>query len=576
MKKERKGAKIYCYFLQFFKKKRKLFLSSLYFNSDDTLQGMDSRNNIERLISSIHKAIRDGDYERLAECLEQADNSRACTSSRCKNILWEPNVSGWTAVHFAAAHFLPLEWWEWILRRAADDDDDDETEMSRFAFHHEYQRAALGQSVLDIFLKSFFDPFPWQSEAISNRSRQLLQALKVVLDEDRLIQEIQQQLCHRRQQSEQQRPQPSNNSHPIIARRPPSCTVVVYRVVSFLQYFECLCRHCAPATKQWSKGDEITTKYHSSMSLLHVCCHFMSGGSSTTAFPRPLAQLLLALDPDAPRRWRQVQVSYSTKSDNKDSNSSDRSGFQACWFLPLHSWAGNTNTYTMPHHRRSSPPRSHVNNCDDDDDDQHFDPATNDDYHHHDPLVSSLLAAYPESAQMTPMAVHAVTTETRREKLPQPTVVARLPLHIALAAGRSWYHGLQSLFLAFPGSVQCIDPVTQLFPVALAATAAPSHDHTRTNLLPVAGSLNVSFSCSRSFHYTQEVILVRARQICAGEKGLSAMWQLVPPERRQRAIQAAEHELDCEHLTTIFELLRAYPRALDCRNRKNMNNSSKW
>jgi hypothetical protein len=37
-----------------------------------------------------------------------------------EEVLWQPNASGWTAVHFAVSHFLPMEWFEWILQRAAD------------------------------------------------------------------------------------------------------------------------------------------------------------------------------------------------------------------------------------------------------------------------------------------------------------------------------------------------------------------------------------------------------------------------------------------------------------------------
>jgi hypothetical protein len=63
---------------------------------------------------------------------------------------WEPTTAttGWTVVHFAAAHFVPIEWWKWIVWQASRSDPT--------AFYK--QRTALGETVFDIFFKTFLNP----------------------------------------------------------------------------------------------------------------------------------------------------------------------------------------------------------------------------------------------------------------------------------------------------------------------------------------------------------------------------------------------------------------------------------
>jgi hypothetical protein len=63
---------------------------------------------------------------------------------------WEPTTTttGWTVVHFAAAHFVPIEWWQWIVGRASRSDP--------AAFYQ--QRTGLGETVLDIFFTTFLNP----------------------------------------------------------------------------------------------------------------------------------------------------------------------------------------------------------------------------------------------------------------------------------------------------------------------------------------------------------------------------------------------------------------------------------
>ena len=60
------------------------------------------------LVGRVQEAIRDGDYEVLPTLV----------SSR-PEILWEPALcTGWSALHFAASHFLPLVWWKYLLFQA--------------------------------------------------------------------------------------------------------------------------------------------------------------------------------------------------------------------------------------------------------------------------------------------------------------------------------------------------------------------------------------------------------------------------------------------------------------------------
>lgn len=128
----------------------------------------DYRLSQVQVFRQVHKAIRDGEFNWLPELV---------TDHR---ILWEANKSsGWTSLHYAASHFLPIEWWDWILERASYD---------RQQFHT--ARTVLGQTVLDVFLSSYTEPLPWQSLPVKNRAKFLMQAIQNVTRNDRLLERL--------------------------------------------------------------------------------------------------------------------------------------------------------------------------------------------------------------------------------------------------------------------------------------------------------------------------------------------------------------------------------------------------
>jgi hypothetical protein len=60
----------------------------------------------------------------------------------------------------------------------------------------------------------------------------------------------------------------------------------------------------------------------------------------------------------------------------------------------------------------------------------------------------------------------------------------------------------------------------------------------------------------------QDSVEIRARQIAAGDKGLVSLWNLVPVATQQEARQKAVVELECEQLTTVYQVLQAFPQVL--------------
>ncbi|KAL7581555.1 hypothetical protein ACA910_022118 [Epithemia clementina (nom. ined.)] len=163
----------------------------------------DYRMSRVHLASQVHKAIRDGEYAWLPDLVVASPtnhNNGGSTNislnlnnndNNAAEILWEANSSGWTALHYAASHFLPLEWWRWILERAVSGSPSCGSDNSNHinGYHHRFQtvRNDLGETVLDIFFRSFLAPLPWQSTQVKNCSKLLLQAMDRVCGDPTLL-----------------------------------------------------------------------------------------------------------------------------------------------------------------------------------------------------------------------------------------------------------------------------------------------------------------------------------------------------------------------------------------------------
>jgi hypothetical protein len=134
--------------------------------------------------------------------------------------------------------------------------------------------------------------------------------------------------------------------------------------------------------------------------------------------------------------------------------------------------------------------------------------------HDQDGMLEPLLHAYPEAAAL-------------------PDKYGRWPLHLALESGKSW---------------ACIQPLLEIFPDALHLV-----DHHGTGLTAAALA---------AVAVNHDSVEIRARQRTAGDKGLVSVWNLIPTARKQEARQQAADELNCERLTTIYQVLRAFPQVL--------------
>ncbi|KAL7581557.1 hypothetical protein ACA910_022120 [Epithemia clementina (nom. ined.)] len=175
-----------------------------------------------------------------------------------------------------------------------------------------------------------------------------------------------------------------------------------------------------------------------------------------------------------------------------------------------------------------------------------------------------LLTAFPEAAWTADAAT------------------GRYPLHHALASGNKSWQDVAPLFEAAPFVLECIDPMTGLYPMALLALPRNQRRRNRrtlensskSSLLLAAQSTDCSCPPEQGIKTDskadfdedssndQEAIEIRARQRSAGEKGLVSLWYIMPMASRREAVHRAAKELDCEHLTSIYLALKAFPRAL--------------
>jgi len=128
-----------------------------------------------------------------------------------------------------------------------------------------------------------------------------------------------------------------------------------------------------------------------------------------------------------------------------------------------------------------------------------------------DGLLQPLLQAYPQAA--------TTTCNANRQGY-------YYPLQLALASGKSWTQ-VQPLVKAAPHVLEYKEPLPLIVLACLAPKRCP---------------------------------LTRARQACAGEKGLVTLWNLV--RAKQELIEKANEQLECEQLTTLYHILQAYPQAL--------------
>ncbi len=148
------------------------------------------------------------------------------------------------------------------------------------------------------------------------------------------------------------------------------------------------------------------------------------------------------------------------------------------------------------------------------------------------PMLKCLLDVYPQATTL-------------------PNSSQKLPMTLALCAGKYWYTGIQDIFQSNPLmllSGQSRDAETKLHAFMVAAAAADFASS--TNLTPGA-LIQVPSSTSEEMRMAQRI----------ASKKIGSMWRFLPNVSKRKAIDTARTELEMMKLTTIFELLRIVPDA---------------
>ena len=134
-------------------------------------------------------------------------------------------------------------------------------------------------------------------------------------------------------------------------------------------------------------------------------------------------------------------------------------------------------------------------------------------------MIQALLGAHPRSA----------SSVDRR---------GRLPLNLALEAGRTWRSGVRDIISACPDALfGTRDPATHLYPFMLAAV-----DHSRA-LASVE---------------TEEMTQARRPALAT----LGGLWRYLPDDDFELLHEAGRSAYELARLETTFLILRAYPEAV--------------
>ena len=121
-------------------------------------------------VSSIHKAIRDGDFDTMKEQLHAEPD-----------LLTEPNSIGWTVLHFCAASpEISLETWKWVLQRVPPGVD-----LLMLRTDH-------GQNCVDHFFRLFLNPLEWQRHEVKEAAKDLKASILQSLEDDHYMRRMQQ------------------------------------------------------------------------------------------------------------------------------------------------------------------------------------------------------------------------------------------------------------------------------------------------------------------------------------------------------------------------------------------------
>jgi hypothetical protein len=256
------------------------------------------KHDAHSYVPLLHQAIRLGNFHQLPDLMQGAYRSEKEDDSTnrkdtLKVLLWEATSTGWTTLHYAVSHGLPLKTFEYMMQLAQQSlNDTSITQSTRNSSYFYTRRTQLGQSVLDVFLSTYWNPLPWQTV----RYETLHECVTCMLQHSDEYETI--------QQAVQQGHAPDRRSTEFLP------------LLEFLRRMQLLCR--VPTMQPITRGAPLRD-FH------HMTCVLARNGYC----PAPVAYLLLSLQgyiaPDESRilsRRPSTTLLFHISHTNEDENES--------------------------------------------------------------------------------------------------------------------------------------------------------------------------------------------------------------------------------------------------------------
>eukprot|EP00539_Tryblionella_compressa_P018635 CAMPEP_0178872410 /NCGR_PEP_ID=MMETSP0747-20121128/8116_1 /TAXON_ID=913974 /ORGANISM="Nitzschia punctata, Strain CCMP561" /LENGTH=489 /DNA_ID=CAMNT_0020539637 /DNA_START=79 /DNA_END=1548 /DNA_ORIENTATION=+ len=484
----------------------------------------------------MSKAIRDGEFHVLPELMMKASTETGPDSSMenkqaTYNPLWMVNSRGWAPMHVAAASSsqMSYRWWKWILQKQQENRHlhcaNSSIQNGKYQPEQKYgstlllwtAKTDMGQTCTDLFFRTSLCPLPWQRHALKENAKLIRQAIQSICDCPQKLQQLREQIevyCNQEEIFACRRYEEESDQVALYRFwQEKSDTDVSERPI--LPFIEEELIH-PPEMEEERDPVTIVLEFWKKMHLLlysayygtnlivdRINAHSDSHSIQNKQYQQyflPIVHLLSSL-PWCPEIVARLAVSLYPWHCREQ-----REGL-----LPLHRWAQTSTMSNLHQHQQHTRYKDAERN------------GKTAWKRHDSGILSWLCQVYPDAAS-----------------IPDPTNHGRLPLHAALALGKPWDVNTQIIFDAFPDAVQQIDPFTNLPCFCLAAMKGAT--------------------TTRSKKDDDDEIENTAKQL--DQQRLSLCWSYLSKHEKARALERARIILDCQQLTTIFEVLRKCPSAL--------------
>jgi hypothetical protein len=494
---------------------------------------VDYRSSAVSASASLSKAIRDGQLAVLPELMDQAkaeaeaaahtvEDAKDATSdikvklapkSASTNPLLQANSRGWTPMHVAAASCCQMsyEWWKWILNQHQQLQEGEMMSMMSSANDHcktpkrrpnSWSTSHLWTSKTDMGQTCIDLLFRSSLKPLPWQRRAIRERARVT---SQAIEEVCK--CPHLLQELKRCIENWNDHEEQLWKESLKCRQVKEAIPPILN-------------EEAQPDEEVVSIVLEFWKRMHLLL-YMAYNSSQSLFQEqhrrdnnfrpfyctlPIIHLLSSL-PWCPEIVAHLALSlYPWQSQQ---HALDPNGFPTTnsdSFLPLHRCA-RTRTFCQ-----RFPSRDHLQS-----EDPHKPVIRND-----SGILPYLCRSYPEATRIPDTSYHG-----------------RLPLHSALASGKPWKDNVQIIFEAFPGALFLPDPHTGLPCFCLAAMGQGMS--------------------STDWEFDSEV------EHCAkqmDQQRLSLCWPYLSKSDKAKALQLARNKLECQRLTTIFQVLIHHPSVL--------------